>query len=270
MSAGDWVDAAQVVSGFAALAAVLLAMVTVRAGRRAPLTDAYMGAWQSILDTVAVATESREKPPPDENADLLMRQFNSADHRLSVIEATMRVRLYGREIRHDLKNLLIDALYDNHDIREPRAALTLSDFPRPEWAGCSDEEWLQVANSVPFASMLVSQVWSIPGRSDDSDGLMRWYYPTVLQGLGAHDSVTASDAPPQRQLAFMLGAYVDAFLLPWIRDATREALLGRIGLRGHLSLWRQRRQRWRYAPPGRRHRVKYDGLTLFSSTNHRS
>ena len=188
-------DAAQVVSGFAALAAVMLAMATAKAGRRTPLTDAYMGAWQSILDTVAVATESREEPPPDESADLLMRQFKSADHRLSVIEATIRVRLYGRDIRHDLKNLLLDVLYDNHDIREP-GVLTLSDFPRPEWAGCSDEEWVRVVNSVPFASMLVSQVWSLPGRTDDSDGLMRWYYPTVLHGLGAHDSVTASDAPP--------------------------------------------------------------------------
>lgn len=264
------VDLAQVVSGFAALAAVWLAVVTARAGRRVPLTDAYMSAWQSILDVLAVATESRPEPPPEARADELLRQFNAADHRLSVIEATLRVRLYGRDIRHDLKNLLVDVLYDNPDIRGTDGRpLTLADFPRPEWAKCSDDEWVRVVNSVPFASMLVSQVWSLPGRLDDDDGLMRWYYPTVLQGLDARDSVTAPSAPPQRQLAFMLGGYVDAFLLPWIRDASREALLGRLGLRGHRALWRQRRHRWRYAPPWRRRRVGHYGMALFSPTSRR-
>lgn len=263
------VDLAQVVSGLAALAAVCLAVATARAGRRVPLTDAYMGAWRSILDVIAVATEGRSEPPPEERADELMRQFNAADHRLSVIEAMLRVRLYGRDIRHDLKSLLLDVLYDNPDIRGTDGRpLTLADMPRPGWADCSDSQWLRVANSVPFTSMLASQVWSLPGRLDDDDGLMRWYFPTVLEGLDARDSVTAPSAPPQQQLAFMLGGYVDAFLLPWIRDASREALLGRIGLRGHRMLWRRRRYRWRYAPPWRRRRrVAYHGVALFSPTS---
>ena len=268
MSADGWVNAAQVVSGFAALAAVWLAVVTARTARRVPLTDAYMGAWKSILDVLAVATEGRSEPPSEESADRLMRQFNAGDHQLSVIEATLRVRVYGRDIRHDLKNLLLDVLYDNPEIRQadiPR--LTVADVPRPEWADCSDEDWLGVVNSVPFTWMFVNMMWSLPGRLDDDAGLMRWYFPTVSRGLDARDSVTAPSAPPQQQLAFMLGSYVDAFLLPWIRDASREALMGRVGVRGYRALWRQRRRRWRYAPPWRRRRVDYSGLNLFSPTN---
>ena len=94
----NWVDAAQVASGVAALAAVWLSVVTARSARRVPLTDAYMGAWQSILDVLTVATERRKEPPPEEDADRLMRRFEAADHQLSVIEATLRVRLYGRAI----------------------------------------------------------------------------------------------------------------------------------------------------------------------------
>lgn len=267
MSVDQWVDAAQVASGFAALAAVWLAVVTARTSRRVPLTDAYMAAWQSILDSIAEATERREEPPPEVRADLLMRRYRSADHRLSVIEATLRVRVYGRGIRHDVHNLMVDLLYDNPDIRHNSSAqLTLSDFPRPEWAGCSDEDWVRVVNSVPFSSMLISQVWDLPDDVDTDNGLMRWYYPTVLRGLDAHGSMTAASAPAQAQLAFFLDAYLNAFLLPWIRDATREALLGRVGLKGYRALWRQRRKSWRYAPPWRR-RVRYDGLALFSPTD---
>ena len=270
MNADKWVDGAQLVSGFAAIAAVWLAVVTARAGRRVPLTDAYMSAWQAILDVVEVAAEGKSEPPTEERSDRLLRQFNGADHKLSVIEATLRVRVYGREIRHDLKNLLIDVLYDNPDIRQVSARpLSLSEFPRPDWADCTDEKWLGVANSVPFTSMLVSEVWDLPGQLGDTDGLMRWYYPTVLKGLDARDSVTAPSAPPQAQLAFMLSAYVDAFLLPWIRDAAREALLGRLGVHARCALWRRRWHRWRHEPAWRGHRFDYDGLTLFSSTTRR-
>ena len=269
MNTNNWVDAAQVVSGFAALAAVWLAVVTARTSRRVPLTDAYLAAWQTILDVVEEASEARAEPPAEDRADLLMRRFKGADHTLSVIEAMLRVRVYARGIRSDLNNLVIDALYDNPDIRlAPSQPLNLPDFPRPEWAECSDEQWLRVVNSIPFASMLISQVWDLPDEVDNESGLMRWYYPTVLQGLDARDSMTAPSAPPQEQLAFFLGAYLNAFLLPWIRDATREALLGRVGLRGYWKLWRLRRQRWRYAPPWRR-RVSYGGLTLFSPTDRR-
>ena len=198
-----------------------------------------MSAWQSILDVVEEATEGRTEPPPEERADLLLRQFNSADNKLSVIEATLRVRVYGRQIRHDLKNLLIDVLYDNSEIRAPGRPLSLADFPRPEWADCTDDEWLGVVNSVPFTSMLVSQVWDLPGELGDGEGLLRWYYPTVLGGLSATDSVTAPTASPQAQLAFMLSAYLDTYLLPWIRDASREALLGRLGPHGRRVLWRR-------------------------------
>jgi hypothetical protein len=260
----NWVDAAQVVSGIAALAAVWLSVVTARSARRVPLTDAYMGAWQSILEVLTTATERREAPPPEAEADRLMRQFRAADHQLSVIEATLQVRVYGRAIRHDLTNLLIDVLYDDPDIREPGRPLTLADMPREEWARCSDEEWVRVVNSVPFAAMLVSQVWSLPDQPDDPDGLMQWYFPTVLQGLDARDSVTAADAPPQQQLAFMLGAYVDAFLLPWIRDASREALMGSLGPRGYRALWRKRRG-WRRVPA---RRVNF-GIGLFEPTDRR-
>src|SRR4051794_27397768 len=126
----NWVDAAQVASGVAALAAVRLSVVTARTARRVPLTDAYMGAWQSILDVLTVATERRKEPPPEEDTDRLMRRFGAADDQLSVIEATLRVRLYGRAIRHDAKCLLIDTLYDNPEIREVgRYQLTLADMP---------------------------------------------------------------------------------------------------------------------------------------------
>lgn len=265
-----WVDVATVASGFAALAAVWLSVVTARSARRVPLTDPYMTAWQSILEVLSVATEGRDQPPHEDQADQLLRQFNAADYQLSVTEATLRVRVYGRAIRHDLKNLLIDVLYDNPDLRVTVDShqLTLRTMEKPEWATCSEDEWQSVVNSVPFASMLISQVWSLPGQLDDNDGLMKWYYPTVLQGLKSKDSVTAPTAAPQQQLAFMLGAYVDAFLLPWIRDASREALMGRVGLRGHRTLWRGRRYRWRYAPPWRRHPA-HNGLSLFDPTNRR-
>ncbi|KQW45059.1 hypothetical protein ASC77_19960 [Nocardioides sp. Root1257] len=269
MTSSGWVDAAQVSSGFAALAAVWLSVVTARSARRVPLTDAYMGAWQSILDVLAIATDvSRSEPPPKDDSDRLLQRVRAADHQLSVIEATLRVRVYGRAIRLDLINLLIDVLYDNPEIRDIDGTwMTLEDMPRATWADCSDEDWVRVINSIPFASMLVSEVWDLPGRPWDTEqGLLRWYYPTVLQGLNARTSVTAPTASPQLQLAFMLGAYVDAFLLPWIRDASREALMGRIGWRGHRMLWAQRRHRWGYAPPWRRRSV-YGGLALFNPTN---
>lgn len=267
----NWVDAAQVVSGFAALAAVWLSVVTARSARRVPLTDAYMSAWQAILEVLSVATDpSRAEPLPEDEADLLMRQFRAADHHLSVIEATLRVRVYGRVIRHQLTNLLIDVLYDNPEIREASAdRLTVQDMPREDWATCSDEEWLRVVNSVPFASMLVSQVWDVPGqRDDDHNSLMRWYYPTVLESLNSPNSVTAPSAPPQQQLTFFLRAYVDYFLLPWIRDASREALMGRLGLQGYRALWRGRLRHWRHVRQWRDLRT-HGHLGLFEPTSRR-
>ncbi|MGY2702209.1 hypothetical protein [Nocardioides sp. HB32] len=253
---GDWVNAAQVASGVAALAAVWLSVVTARSARRTPLTEPYMAAWRSVLEVLTVATESRDEPPPEQEADALMRQFRAADHQLSAIEATLRVRVYGRAIRGDLNNLLLDVLYDDPEIREPGDhPLTTEHTPRPAWAGCSDEQWEQVINSVPFASMWISQVWELPGRPwDTEEGLMRWYYPVVLQGLyvDPEHSVTAPGAPAQQQLAFMLSMYVDSFVLPWVRDASREALMGRLGLRGQRLRWQKRRHRWSYDPPWRR------------------
>lgn len=240
-----WVSAAQIVSGVAALVAVWIGVVTVRSARRVPLTDTYMSGWQSIIDVLTVASERRESPPPEETADELIGRFRSADQKLAVVEATLGVRLYGREIRHDLHNLLVDVLYDNPNIRGAESVwLGLIDVPRPEWAECSDEDWVRVVNSVPFNVMFASELWSLPGQPEDLDGLMRWYYPVVLHGLGARDSVTSPHAAPQQQLSFMLSAYVDAFVLPWVRDASREALMGRLGVRGRLALQRKwRRQR---------------------------
>ena len=143
----------------AALAAVWLSVVTARSARRVPMTDAYLEAWQSILDVLAVATERRKELPSVEEADALMRQYRAADHKLSVIEATLRVRVYGREIRHQLKNLLLDVLFDDPEIREaPEAGfeLTLAITPKADWATCSDEDWLRVMNSVPISSLFAS------------------------------------------------------------------------------------------------------------------
>jgi len=67
----------------------------------------------------------------------------------------------------------------------------------------------------------------------------------------------------------MLGGYVDSFLLPWIRDASREALMGRIGVRGHRALWRRRLRHWRHAPLRRRRRRADPGLYLFNPTARR-
>lgn len=268
----DWVAAAQVASGLAALAAVALAVSTARAARRVPMTDAYLGAWREVLMVLAAATERRDEPPPEDEADGLRRRFRDADHQLTAIEAALRVRVYGRAIRADLNNLLIDVLYDNPEVREVRVdALMAEMMPRAEhpWATCADEQWVRVLSSVPFASMLASQVWGRPGRPEDHDGLLRWYYPVVLKGLDATDSVTAPDAAPQQQLAFMLAAYVDSFLLPWIRDASREALMGRLGVRGYRLLWGQRRRRWRLDPPWRR-RPRYPGPVLFDPTDRRA
>lgn len=179
-----------------------------------------------------------------------MTRFNSADSQLSVIEATLRVRVYGRSIRFDLNSLLIDTLYDNPDIRAvpPHASLTADDVPRPAWAHCTDDEWQGVINSVPFNAMWISQLWDLPGGPwlglDDQNRLMRWYAPIVLGGLRTPGLVTSPDAPTQQQLAFLLKAYTNAFVLPWIRDASREALMGRLGARGYRLLWRRRHTRW--------------------------
>lgn len=165
------------------------------------VADAYMGAWQSILDVLAVATERRSEPPPEESADRLMRQFNAADHQLSVIEATLRVRVYGRAIRHDLTSLLVDVLYANPEIRQvDDRPLTLGDFPRPEWANCSDEKWLSVVNSIPFGAMLVSQVWSLPGRLDDEDDTAAGGGSGVT-GLGLALALHMSRPPRNRGLS---------------------------------------------------------------------
>jgi len=257
-----------VVGGLAALAAVWLSVATAKAARRVPLTDSYMSAWRSILDVLAIAAEGRDRPPAEDEADRLMRQFRAADHQLSAVEASLRVRVFGRAIRSDLNNLLVTTLYDEPSLREPTVWLTVADVPRPLWAACSDEEWECVINSVPFTAMFTSEVWGMPGMADDADGLLRWYFPVVLNGLArSDDDVTAPNAAPQRQLAFMLGAYVNSFVLPWIRDATREALMARLGWRGQVRLWQDRLRRWRYDSPWRP--LSYSGPTLFEPTARR-
>lgn len=267
MSADVWVNAAQIASGIAALVAVWVAIRTASAGRRAPLADAYLTAWQSILEVAGTAAYDDDKPPSVERANALMKQFELADQRLTVIEATLGVRLYGRDARFDLANFVHSALFDDPEVRDAGTQpLSLSAIPRPDWAHCSDEEWLRVANSVPFASMLVHQVWSVPGDPDNTEGLMKWYYPVVLRGLDTRASVTSSSAPAQQQLSFFLSNYVDSFVLPWIRDAAREALLGRVGLRGRLKLWRRTAIRWRRTPPWRARKIP-PSLMLFNSTD---
>lgn len=266
------VDAAQVASGLAALAAVWLSVTTARAARRVPMTDAYVGAWQSILDVVTAAAAYREEPFPRDEAERHMRQFRAADKHLSAVEAALRVRVYGRDIRFDLHNLVVDVLFSAREAPEPVGhGLTVADYPRPLWADCSNDEWERVINSVPVGWMLATQICGLPGDPDDTEGLLRWYYRVVLGGLGRSDAdtVTAPDSPPQAQLAFLLNAYVDTFLLPWIRDATREALIGRLGPRGRARLWRQRRQRLRHVRMPWWPRPAVPGVRLFDPTDTR-
>lgn len=264
---GNWVDAAQIVSGLAALVALRLSIVTTRAARRVPMTDSYLASWKAILDVIAVASEGRDAPPDEQTADALMRQFSAADHQLSVIEAMLRVRLYGRDVRSQLNNLLIDVLYEIPDIRRPESTLGLDAAPRPGWAHCSDEEWLRVNNSIPFTMMYASELWDLPGESG-GEGLMKWYLPTVLHGLAARpDTVTSPTAPAQRQLAFLLDGYLNAFVLPWIRDASREALMGSLSLRDRLRLLQVHRDTSRHRRLSRRLRRMPDHhLGLFDPT----
>lgn len=262
----SWVDLAQVASGLAALAAVVLSVSTIRSARRVPLTNAYMEGWQGILDVLVIACENRDSPPPVDESDQLMRKFKAADHRLSVVEATVGARVYGGTIRLDLNNLLIDTLYDDPDIRTVGVRpLTTTDLPKDEWADGSDEDWERVINSVPFTCILANHMWGIPGKTDDYDGLMRWYYPVVLQGLRYPGWASSPDTSAQRQLASLLNAYVNSFVLPWVRDASREVLMGRVGWRNRMLLVRDNLTHWI-----RRERKRDShAQTLFRSTQPR-
>jgi len=53
-------------------------------------------------------------------ANVLRRQYRAADHKLAVIKPTQRVRVYRREIRHRLKNVLIGVRFDDPAFESPR------------------------------------------------------------------------------------------------------------------------------------------------------
>lgn len=245
----EWVDAAQVASGLAAVMALIFAATTVRASRRAPLAESYLRAWETILDIVVEASHGGPKAPDTDQAEKLLREYRSADQRLAVLEAALGVKAYGRDIRHDVHNILMDVLFEDTEARRDLTPLPNDVLEPPDWA--DPETWPRVSTSVAISSLLCNHIFDHPGDvNGGGDDMLNWYAPRVLRALDNPDSVYSPLAEPQYQIARLLSDYHNDFLLPWVRDATREALLGRRGIKGHkLAL---RRWRWKLKNAARR------------------
>lgn len=207
-----------------------------------------------------VVEASRAGPEPFtiERADELTHQYRAADNRLTVLETALGVKAYRRSIRHDLNNILLDVLYEDTGARHDLTPLSSDEWPPPGPVRPAD--WSRVTTSAAISSLLLNQAMERPGvPGDDTEGVLRWYVPRVLDALDNPDSVYSPDAPAQQQLARLLGDYHNDFLLPWVRNATREALLGRRGLTGHRMALRRvmdnravarAEKRWRKEHPG--------------------
>lgn len=239
----DWVEAAQVASGVAAIVAIAISIRAVRAANRTPLADSYVRAWESIVGVVVKVANLGPDPLPHADAEALLHEFRVADQRLAVLESALRVKVYDRSIRHQVNNLLIDALFntDGTIVCEPFERGN-DDWMVPAWA--DRDMWPQLGLSAAAQVLIANDVlWDRPtNRAAHRPGeyeLLEWYSDRIFRALNTENNVYSSLASHQHQVSRLVLDFNSEFLEPWIRNATREALMGRRSWAGRKFLARK-------------------------------